>query len=327
MEHSAAQNHPEITFGSFLKAAGEWVRKNPLSAVLTVTLLLVVSFFYYSLPLYANRSISAARWAWESWNAEGNMEHAKLVPAIFLFLLWYHRDRLADAPKRSSLKGLWIFVAGIACFVLSVRTLQPRLALLAMPFLVLGGAWFLYGSKVARILLFPSVFLLFTINSAVIEQATFKLQFVITHAVGVLSNLIGVKIAAIGTTLTAADGAFNFEIAEGCSGIRSLIAMCMITALYVHLTQTGIWRKLIIFAASILFAVIGNIGRIFTVVLFARFIDKDIAAGLYHDWSGFIFFPFALGAMVLFAKLLEPKTAARAAHDESDGVKTNGGNL
>ena len=51
------------------------------------------------------------------------------------------------------------------------------------------------------------------------------------------------QIDAVGTTLTAADGSFNFMIAEGCSGIRSITAMAMITAIYVHLTQDRFWKK------------------------------------------------------------------------------------
>jgi exosortase/archaeosortase family protein len=104
--------------------------------------------------------------------------------------------------------------------------------------------------------------------------------------------------------LRAVDGSFQFEVAGGCSGIRSLTAMTMLAALYVHFTQRELWKKVVIFAGSLVFALIGNLVRIFTVVLFARFISPDLAAGLYHDYSGFIFFPIAVGAMVGFSNLL-----------------------
>jgi exosortase/archaeosortase family protein len=77
----------------------------------------------------------------------------------------------------------------------------------------------------------------------------------------------------------------NFEIAEGCSGIRSLMAMTTLTALYAHFTQTVLWKKLTLFGSSIIFAVVGNIGRIFTVILVAKFYDPEFASGLYHDYS------------------------------------------
>lgn len=293
-----------LTFSDCVQSAVKWGKQHPAEVFLILSSLATAVYFYAGINLFSNRSHSAARWAWESWNAEGNMEHARIVPLIALALAWYHRDRIRAAPKKASRVGLAIIVLGLVLFLLAVRTLQPRLTLLALPFLTLGYIWFFWGKYVARILLFPCVFLLFTINSAFVEQATFKLQFIITSAVGALSNLVGIKIAALGTTLSAVDGTFNFEIAEGCSGIRSLIAMTMLAALYVHLTQKELWKKLVIFTAALPFAIVGNIGRIFTVVLFAKFIDKDIAAGIYHDYSGFLFFPFAIAAMIGFSKLL-----------------------
>src|SRR5207253_10947690 len=93
-------------------------------------------------------------------------------------------------------------------------------------------------------------------------------------------------------------------VAEGRSGLRPLTAMAMLTAIYVHVTQDRLWKKIVIFAFSIVFAVAGNIGRLFGVVLVARFIDPKLAAGIYHDYSGWIFFPVALLAMFGFSKLV-----------------------
>jgi exosortase/archaeosortase family protein len=116
-----------------------------------------------------------------------------------------------------------------------------------------------------------------------------------------------VKIEASGTTIRSLDGGFNFEIAEGCSGIRSLMAMTTLTALYAHFTQTVLWKKLTLFGSSIIFAVVGNIGRIFTVILVAKFYDPEFASGLYHDYSGFVFFPIAVAAMVATGNLLNAR--------------------
>ena len=93
-------------------------------------------------------------------------------------------------------------------------------------------------------------------------------------------------------------------VAEGCSGIRSLIAMAMLTAIFVHVTQNRLWKKIVIFAFSVVFAIVGNIGRLFGVVLVAKFIDPKLAAGIYHDYSGWIFFPVALLAMYFVSRLV-----------------------
>ena len=81
--------------------------------------------------------------------------------------------------------------------------------------------------------------------------------------------------------------------------------MTVLAALYVHFAIGERWKKVVIFASSLLFAVLGNFVRIFSVVLFARLISVDLATGLYHDYSGLIFFPIAVSAMVGFGKLLD----------------------
>lgn len=244
------------------------------------------------------------RWAWARYEPQYNFEHGKLIPLIFFGLLYYHRKELWNAPKSSNNWGLLFIFIGAAFYCLGARTLQARVGMFSIPFLIYGSVLFLWGSRVARIVLFPCAFLIFMIPVAALEQATFKLQFLITGIASAFCNLIGIKIYAVGTTLHAMDDSFGFEIAEGCSGIRSLMALLMLSAVYVHLTQKELWKKIVIFGMSTLFAIIGNAGRIVTILLMAKFISPKLAGGIYHEYSGFIFFPIALGAMVFFSKLL-----------------------
>jgi exosortase len=289
----------------------ESVRGEPISALLLATIIVTFVYFFGFAPLFIQGTFvsgraSIAAWAGQAWTSgpAGNQEHSRLVPFISLGLVWYHRKEIKNAIKLGSDKGLIFVAVGIVLFLLSARCLQPRLALGSLPFLIYGAVLYLWGKEVARIILFPCAFLIFLIPFGAIEQATFRLQFVITSAIGFLSHLVGIKIDAVGTTLTAINGGFNFQIAEGCSGVRSLTAMTMLAAIYVHLTQDKLWKKLVILAFSILFAIVGNIGRIFTVVLVAKFIDPKLAAGIYHDYSGYVFFPIALLAMLGFSKLI-----------------------
>lgn len=283
----------------------QWCQRNPIAAALLGTILATLVFFFGAVHLFMNGSLTAAAWAWSAWNSENNLQHGWLVPLISLYLAWHHREKIRAAPKRGSANGLIFVFIGIAFFILSARSLQPRMALIAAPFLLYGGIRFLWGKTVARILLFPCVFLIFTIPVAAIEQATFRLQFIITGLVGALANLFGMSIQAVGTTLSARDSSFHFEIAEGCSGIRSLTALTMLSAIYAHLMQKELWKKAALVACSAVFAIIGNVGRIFTILLVAKFFNADLAGGKYHEVSGFLIFPFAILAMLGTDRLLK----------------------
>ena len=225
------------TSRTWFQGITESVRREPVGALLLATIVVTFVYFFGIVPLFIrgiflNGAASVFAWAWQAWNPGANQEHSKLVPLIFAGLVFYHRKEIARAPKAGSNTGLIFVGIGILLFVLGARCLQPRFALGSLPFLIYGSVLYLWGKQVARIILFPCAFLVFLIPFGAIEQATFRLQFVITSAIGFLSKLVGLQIDAVGTTLNASDGRFNFMIAEGCSGIRSLIAMAMLTAIF-----------------------------------------------------------------------------------------------
>jgi exosortase len=282
----------------------EWSRRNPLPAFLLAASVGTIVYFFGFLPLYANRAQSIWTWAWMRFLPQYNQEHSKLIPLIVLFLVWYHRHEIRKAPKQGNNFGLIFLAVGILCYVIGARALQARVAIFGFPFLVLGTVLFLWGKRVARILLFPTALLFFMTPLGAIEQTTFRLQFLIIDTVTTLSRLFGMGIYPVGTSLYPPSGDWGFHIAEGCSGIRSLIAMVMITAVYVHICEPKLWKKITILCFSVLFAIIGNAGRIFMIIVVAKFGYPKLAGGLYHDWSDWVFFPIALLAMYGFAKLL-----------------------
>jgi exosortase len=305
MSSETTPSAPPLGFAEAFARFGRWCAAKPWQAVLLGACLATLIWFVGFVHIWVNGAQTLVDWSMHAWsNKAGEQAYCKFVPLVSIFLVWFRRDRYAAAPKAPSNWGLLFLAMGVASFVLGVRCLQPRLALFAMPFIFFGATLFLWGRHVARLALFPCAFLLFMIPMAALEQGTFRLQFIITGTVEVLSRLVGLHVQAIGTALTARDGAFNFEIAGTCSGVRSLAAMSMLTAVYVHLTQDRLWKKLLIFAASLLFAVVGNVGRILAVLIVARFISPELAGGPVHDYSGFIFFPIAVLMMTGFSRLV-----------------------
>jgi exosortase len=257
-----------------------------------------VTRIYESLPLTI--------WAWARYAPQYNSEHGKLVPLIFVFLVWYHRDEIAKAKKAGSNQGLLWVALGCIFFAIGARTLQGRMGMAAFPVLLYGIVLYLWGKEVARILLFPIAFLIFLIPMSAIEQATSNLQWLVTGAAQGICGALGIGLYRQGSTLIPVDQSFGgFDVAEGCSGIRSLMAMIMVTSIFVHLTQTVRWKQIVIFSLSVGFAIIGNTGRIVSIFIVARFFGAKFAGGDYHEVSGYISFPIAIGAMLAVSWVLD----------------------
>ena len=278
--------------------------RNPFEFILLATIAATIVAFFGFVKLYAGQSIMV--WAWEHWVARMNQEYGKLVIPISLALAWYHRKEVGSTVKRGSNWGLLFVAVGCGFVLLGVRAVEPRITMLSIPFLIFGIVLFLWGAPVARILTFPIAFLWFMIPVGALQQTSFRLQFLITGAMEKLAPLIGVKLITVGTTLSEASGAWGFDIAEGCSGIRSLVAIIMLTTIYAHLCERILWKKIVLVICSIGFAIIANIGRVFTIILLARLGYPKFAGGFYHEYiSGYLLsFPFALGAMLVCHKLL-----------------------
>jgi exosortase len=296
--------HQPKSTAKVFPSAVVWAKQNPAAVFLGTAIVATLIYFFGFVKVYLSGSLSAWIWAWQAWSPEGDYEHAKLIPLIVSFLVWHARHKLRNAPINSSQWGWLFIVIGLLFFIAGARTLQGRLPLVALPFLIFGIVLYVWGKDVARILLFPVAFLFFMVPLNFLTQATMKLQFIETGIASAICNSIGLKVYTVGTTISAANDAFHFTIDEGCSGIRSLMAIAMLSAIYGHFAQDRLWKKLAIFAAAIVFAIIGNAGRLVSIMVMARFFGQDLAGGPYHVISGFLSFPFAIAAMLLFGKLL-----------------------
>jgi exosortase len=96
----------------------------------------------------------------------------------------------------------------------------------------------------------------------------------------------------------------GLDVADPCSGLRSLLAMTALTAVYAYFTQRTILKKWILFATSIPLAVAGNIARIVTIAIMSEAVGGRLALGLYHDYSGYILFTAAISLMVVIGGMM-----------------------
>ena len=301
---------PRLLAGFF-----HWCRRNPAQSLLLAALVGVIAYAYFGIQAFMGMKISAAQWIAAGWSSENDQEHCwGIIPVAVALVLYRWRD-IAVMPKRGANSGLWFVGAGILFFVAGVRCSEARYTIFALPLLFYGTVRFLFGVPLARLVLFPCIFLLFMTPLGGVVQGTVPLQVLTAKAIRSLSSLCGIPIVVDGSSISSPDGRFPpMEIAGGCSGIRSLMAMSTLAALYAYFTMRGPVRGVILFGSSLLFAVLGNFARVFSVVLFARFLDAKTATGLYHDYSGLVFFPVAVLAMVGFGTVLNrdwPATFAR----------------
>ena len=275
----------------------------------SLAVLLAMYFVFPAFPTTLGKSL--AGWTWYACNPVANFLHGRFVPIAFGIMAWMAWKRTRETTLRPSYAGLACLAVGLLFFIVAVRTIQPRLALVGAPFVVIGFVHYLCGFGVSKHIIFPAFFLWFAIPVPGLEAAlTGNLQTLITKSCYQCGVLLGMDLSSSGSTISI--GGSTLDIAEGCSGIRSLMALTMIAAVYANYTQKTLWKKAVLFGSALPLAIMGNFFRIFTILLMTHFGAGDFASKTYHDWSGLLlFFPIALSGLYLVDYLLNIKERRR----------------
>jgi exosortase len=275
--------------------------------VLIASIAVLAWFFFFEQRYGPSHTRSALGWLLSAWNPSTDYEHGKLVPLVMIGLILYRFKELRASVSAGSLWGLLAVVVGCLFYVAAYRTLQPRVAVFGLPFILWGSAHFLWGWRVARLLAFPLFFLWISIPLPTFQQATTHLQLLATSMAHHGSNLLGVETYTQGTTVLPVKGDWKpLSIAHGCSGIRSLMALLMISAAWAYVAKIAIWKKVLLFLSAVPLAIVGNALRVISIFLIAEHGDAEWASTTWHDWSGLLlFYPFSLMLLLAIHSLLE----------------------
>ena len=92
---------------------------------------------------------------------------------------------------------------------------------------------------------------------------------------------------------------------DPCSGLRSLIAIAALTAVYAHFMAASLWKKFVLFFSALPLAIIGNVVRVITIAVVAGLLGQDRAMGFYHDYSGYVVFVVAVLLTIAVGRFLE----------------------
>lgn len=222
-----------------------------------------------------------------------DMSHGWLIPVFSLYLLWRRRKDLragAGAPSRAGV--VWtVFFLALAWF--GGRGGQSRIEQVSLIGLIWAVPFAFWGRGVERQMRLPAAYLVFTVPvSSFVDFFTIHLRILSSALATGILNGVGFAIERSGTAIFSKvpGSEFNVDVADPCSGIRSLFAMMALTAAYASLTQKTSGRKWLLFGFSVPIAMIGNMARIMTICLVAAWFGQDVATGYYHDYSGYVVF-------------------------------------
>jgi exosortase len=248
------------------------------------------------------------------WWTDPNFSHGFFVPLFSAFVLWQDRARLAALRPKASWWGIPVIVAALIILVVGVLGAELFLSRISLIILLAGLVILFQGWHFFRAVLFPWIFLFLRvpIPNIIFNQITFPLQLLASKVAATTLPWAGVPVLREGNVINLP--AMPLEVAQACSGIRSLLSLTTLAIIYGFTMETRVWIRVTLALASIPIAVAANSFRIFGTGLLVQYWDPDKAEGFFHAFSGWLIFVVSLIMLFALHRLLrirgaEPETA------------------
>jgi exosortase len=277
--------------------------------------------------LYATTLSSlAAQWA-----SDEDYSHGFFVAPLAAFFLWERREAFRHLDPQPSRSGLVLIIMSLGVFVAGRLGAELFLTRISLVGLLAGIVWFMAGRAHLRAAAFPLAFLVLMVPlpAIVFNQITVPLQTVAARTGEIVIAAAGVPVLRDGNILQVPGR--TLEVAEACSGIRSLISLFTLAIVLGYFAdpsarggrgdgrRSGERRtaaRVALVVAALPIAIVANAARVAGTGLACYWLSPAAADGFFHGFSGWLMFAIALTGLLVAQRAIAwttfPRTLARA---------------
>jgi exosortase len=245
------------------------------------------------------------------WYDDENYSHGFLVAPLSAYLIWERRGQLRALTGRPSAWGLLVLVPSLGVLLLGSLGAELFLQRSSLLGVIVGLVLLVLGASHLGAISFPLAFLVFMIPlpAIVVNTIAFPLQLLAARAATACLYTLGIPVLREGNVITLAST--TLEVAEACSGIRSLQSLLALGTIYAYLSHRILWKRWALALLSIPIAVAANAFRVSGTGVLAHFIGSRAAEGFYHSFSGWSVFVVAFVLLLLCGAILARVGKAR----------------
>ncbi len=238
------------------------------------------------------------------WIIDENYSHGFLIVPIALYFIWERRNRLKDAARVPSWLGLVVVLGSMAVLLAGILGSELFLTRISILGTLAGAILFLFGWKHLRILMLPIAFLLLMIPipAIIFNQIAFPLQLLASRFGEMALSAVLIPVLREGNIIKLANT--TLEVAEACSGIRSLISLLTLGIVYGYFVDSRIWVRVILVIGTIPIAIAANGIRVAGTGIAAHIYGPEAAQGFFHSFSGWIIFIAAFFMMFFLHRII-----------------------
>lgn len=239
-----------------------------------------------------------------AWWQDPNYSHGFLVPLFSGYVLMRERAALPRLAWRPSNLGLLVMLGAVALLVFGTLAAELYTSRVSLVLLLAGIVLFLAGRITLHFLALPLGYLLLAIPIPALVQnhVVLPLQLVASSLSAAVLQMLGVVVFREGNLLHL--GNTTLEVAQACSGIRSLMSLVALAIAYGYLARSRPWLRIVLVVLMLPVAVISNALRVVGTGIASYAFSPELADGFFHTFSGLLIFLTALVMMLVCDWLL-----------------------
>lgn len=238
------------------------------------------------------------------WAHDENYSHGFIIIPFAAYFAWQKRRALAATPVTSGIGGLFVVVASLIVLLAGLAGAELFLTRISLIGVIAGSIWFLWGRQHLRLLAFPVLLLVLMVPlpAIIFNQIAFPLQLIASRAGEAALTLAGVPVLREGNVLELATT--KLEVAQACSGIRSLISLLTLGILLGKLSEQRLPMRILLAVLTVPVAIAANAARVAGTGFAANWIGPEAAEGFFHTFSGWLVFVVAFALLLGVQRLL-----------------------
>jgi exosortase D (VPLPA-CTERM-specific) len=241
----------------------------------------------------------------QQWYLDENYSHGFIVPLIAGYFLYTRWSELKETPVTRCNAGIALVLYGIFQLMLGWLGTEYFSMRSSLVVTLAGLVLFLFGTKVFRITLLSLCYLFFMIPIPYIiyDAVAFPLKIFVTKVSVATLKAIGIVVMREGNIIMFP--ALTLEVADACSGIRSLISLLALAVAYAFYVRTSPLRRLILICSAVPIAIFTNSLRVIVTGILAQHWGAKAAEGFFHEFAGMVVFALAMVMLVSLGALLK----------------------
>ncbi|HEV2485785.1 MAG TPA: exosortase A [Terracidiphilus sp.] len=240
----------------------------------------------------------------KTWWQNPDFSHGFLVPIFAAYLVWTKRKALLNKRVAPTWSGIAVVALGLVVLLLGEYGAAVFLSRVSLVILLAGlvlcfGGWQLLNEFRFAVLV---LFLAIPLPAIIFNEIAIPLQILASKLASHLLPLFGVPVLREGNVIELPS--MQLEVAEACSGIRSLVSLFTLSVFFGYFLEKTFSRRAVLALASIPIAIAANAIRIFGTGLCVQYWDPDKALGFFHEFSGWVMFLVSLTSLFIVHSVL-----------------------